>query len=97
MLVQRLPASSGHSLVSGTWWPADTWEAWSAPEWSPPLPSPRVGLPWSSDWLCQWVVIFPQGPSTEGSGSWQESQLLTWLPYLLTWLTLEGPGAFWGV
>lgn len=29
MLVQWLLASSDHSRVSGTWWPADTQKAWS--------------------------------------------------------------------
>lgn len=31
-----------------------------------------------------------------GSGGWQESQLLTWFPYLLTWPTWKGPGLLLG-
>lgn len=34
-----LPTLSGHSLVGGTWWPADTWKAWSA-SWVEPAPAP---------------------------------------------------------
>lgn len=39
-----LPTLSGHSLVGGTWWPTDTWKAWSA-SWVEPVPAPALPLP----------------------------------------------------
>lgn len=89
-----LPTLSGHSLVGGTWWPADTWKAWSGAwkGWSLPLPlpSPQARLPWSLAWLFRQAAvgryIVSSGASMGGSPGWQESLLLTCLP------PQEGPG-----
>lgn len=92
MLVQRLLPSSGHSLVSGTWWPADTCEAWSV---SHVEPSPPCWAPLELRLVLQ--VCFLKVPLSEGQEAGRRASCSPGSLTCLPGSHCRGPGPAAGV